>query len=140
MKFRRVSLSLSLFFIICFKSLTLIFIGKSLVIVFVFWVVDYFRGRSHRSTVQNLKRELSRSRLYLISDSNPFVDIDDMDLTESEYEVLEFICLNSSTNKELCKRFGKSLSTIKSQLKSIMDKAGVDNRYDLIALCRSNFT
>ncbi len=60
-------------------------------------------------------------------------------LTPREMEVLEILCLYRSTNQDLASRLGLRIQTVKTHMQRIFDKAGVDDRYQLIDLCRPFF-
>lgn len=139
MKLKKFTISLSIFFIVCFGSLSKIFILKAILLILISNIYSSIRFKKYIETIESLKSELTLSRSIIVSDFKSIIDIDNSGLTESEYEILEYICKFSPTNSELCKRFGKSLSTVKNQIKAIMDKLGVDSRYDLIMSCRNNF-
>lgn len=60
-------------------------------------------------------------------------------LTQREMEVLEILCITNSSNQELANELGIKIHTVKTHLRNIFDKAGVDDRHQLIDLCRSYF-
>lgn len=60
-------------------------------------------------------------------------------LTQREMEVLELLCTTSSSNQELANELGIKIHTVKTHLRNIFDKAGVDDRHQLIDLCKSYF-
>lgn len=89
--------------------------------------------------IEKYKKELMYNRILLLKCFWYTIDVDLIGLTKSEHEILEYLCIYRANTAEICSKFGKSQSTVKSQLRSIMDKAGADNRYQLIEMCRHNF-
>ncbi|MGM0432083.1 MAG: helix-turn-helix transcriptional regulator [Spirochaetota bacterium] len=60
-------------------------------------------------------------------------------LTGREMEVLETLCLTNASNQELADHLGIKIHTVKTHMRNIFDKAGVDDRHQLIDLCRGYF-
>lgn len=60
-------------------------------------------------------------------------------LTVREMEVLRILCLGYNSNQEIATELGLKVQTIKTHLSNIFDKVGVDDRYQLIDLCRLYF-
>lgn len=69
----------------------------------------------------------------------PF-DLTSCKLTKAEMKVLEHLVLYRASNADIAEKLNKSEITVKIQMKSIFDKLGADNRYQVIDLCRYNFT
>jgi DNA-binding CsgD family transcriptional regulator len=90
-------------------------------------------------TNTELKKEVFFTRLFHCKLFENAIDLDTIDLTNSETCVLKYLCIYGYSNKELASLLGKSESTIKSQLKSIMDKSGLDSRFELIESFKINF-
>lgn len=68
-----------------------------------------------------------------------YIDPIESGLTNAELQLLEALCLYKETNLQLSHRLNKSENTVKTQLKSISQKIGVDNRHQLIDACRGYF-
>jgi DNA-binding CsgD family transcriptional regulator len=67
------------------------------------------------------------------------LDISTINFTPRELEVLKELCVTRSTNKELADSMGLKVQTIKTHIRNIFDKSGVDDRYQLIDLFKNNF-
>jgi DNA-binding CsgD family transcriptional regulator len=67
------------------------------------------------------------------------LDPDSFGLTRREMEVLEVLCTTNATNQDLADELGIKIHTVKTHLRNIFDKAGVDDRHQLIDLCKSYF-
>jgi DNA-binding CsgD family transcriptional regulator len=67
------------------------------------------------------------------------LDISTINFTPRELEVLKEICLSRATNQELADSMGLKVQTIKTHLRNIFDKSGVDDRYQLIDLFKHNY-
>lgn len=138
--------------LICIALLIYYFISK------IFFVLPYFcflhsfalfislflAGFSFSDKIKSIdiekyKKEIMYSRVLLLKCFWFTIDVDLIGLTNSELELLEYLCIYRANTTEICSKFGKSQSTVKSQLRSIMDKAGADSRYQLIEMCRHNF-
>ena len=70
---------------------------------------------------------------------NETLDISTINFTPRELEVLKEFCLSRATNQELANNMGLKVQTIKTHLRNIFDKSGVDDRYQLIDLFKHNF-
>ena len=66
-------------------------------------------------------------------------DLERFDLTSREREILELLVTAKSTNKEIADVLGVKEDTVKKHLHNIYDKIGIDDRYELIDLCKNNF-
>lgn len=60
-------------------------------------------------------------------------------LTPRESEVLEFLCIYNASNQEIGVGLGIKQQTVKTHLGNIFEKAGVEDRHQLIDLCRWYF-
>ncbi len=60
-------------------------------------------------------------------------------LTPREMEVLSCLCVTNGTNKEMGLQLGIQPQTVKTHLRNIFDKAGVDDRHQLFDMCRVYF-
>jgi len=67
------------------------------------------------------------------------IDVSSIMLTPRELEVLKELCLSRATNQEIADTMGLKIQTIKTHIRNIFDKSGVDDRYQLIDLFRNNF-
>ncbi|MBL7006284.1 MAG: helix-turn-helix transcriptional regulator [Spirochaetia bacterium] len=67
------------------------------------------------------------------------VDISTINFTPRELEILKELCLTHPTNQELADTMGVKVQTIKTHIRNIFDKSGVDDRYQLIDLFKYNF-
>lgn len=67
------------------------------------------------------------------------IDVSTIKFTPRELEVLKELCLNRATNKELADSMGLTVQTIKTHIRNIFDKSGVDDRYQLIDLFKNNY-
>ncbi len=85
-----------------------------------------------------------RNRVLVLEDTlsklqGDTIDISDLNFTSREVEVLRELCLNRSSNSALAEALGIKEQTVKTHIKNIFDKAGVDDRYQLIDLFKGNF-
>lgn len=96
-----------------------------------FEYIDQVR-RDEQEKQQKLKQALNRYEMETLDPST-------IGLTPRELEVLQILCLYRSTNHELAARLGLRVQTVKTHMQRIFDKAGVDDRYQLIDLCRPFF-
>jgi len=112
-------------------------------------------NRSNESVIKQLRKEKSyletdifkqQDRLqYLNSilkeyeESNKPVDLELKNITPGEFRVVKTLCLYRGTDKEIGEKLNISENTVGIHLQRIRDKLGVDNRYEIIDLCRNNF-
>lgn len=68
-----------------------------------------------------------------------FVDPVDAGLTNAELILLKNLCLYHESNLDLSNRLNKSEYTIKNQLKKILLKIGVEDRHQLIDVCKNYY-
>lgn len=101
---------------------------------------DYFENiKKLKSEISDLSLELVEKDKLLESLEPDYIDPVTSGLTKAELKLLENLCMYRESNQELSERLGKSENTIKTQLKSIMQKIGVDNRHQLIEACKEYF-
>jgi DNA-binding CsgD family transcriptional regulator len=67
------------------------------------------------------------------------IDISSISFTPRELEILEMLCRTHESNQGLAKKLGITQQTVKTHLSNIFDKAGTDDRHQLIDLFRGNF-
>lgn len=148
---------ISLILIVGLIALSYVFIERSLndtlkalifyiIFLFTFSLITLDDMKSYFESIKKLKGEISElsSELVekdkLIESLEPdFIDPVASGLTKAELKLLETLCVYRESNQELSERLGKSGNTIKTQLKSIMQKIGVDNRHQLIEACKDYF-
>ncbi len=63
----------------------------------------------------------------------------DYPFTPREAEILEILCKTHSSNQEIADKLGIKIFTVKSHIKNIFDKAGVDDRHQLIDLFKFSY-
>lgn len=101
---------------------------------------SYFENiKKLKSEITELNTELMAKDKILESLDPDFINPVEAGLTKAELKLLENLCLYRESNQELSVRLGKSENTIKTQLKSITQKIGVDNRHQLIEACKDYF-
>lgn len=96
---------------------------------------------------EKLLREKIKGLNVTLEEKNAFIDIMDTDyinpveagLTPAELELLKNLCTYRESNTDLAIRLTKSENTIKSQMKRILLKIGVESRYQLIDVCRNYY-
>ncbi len=67
------------------------------------------------------------------------IDISSINFTNREVEILRKLCMNQGSNQDIADAFGIKEHTVKTHMRNIFDKAGVDDRHQLIDLFRYNF-
>jgi DNA-binding CsgD family transcriptional regulator len=67
------------------------------------------------------------------------LDPAEMKFTPRETEVLKALCESRGSNQEIADKLGIKEQTVKSHIKNLFDKAGVDDRHQLIDLFRHAF-
>jgi DNA-binding CsgD family transcriptional regulator len=67
------------------------------------------------------------------------IELSTIDLTHREIEVLKELCKSHGSNMDLALTLEVSVHTIKTHIKNIFDKTGVDDRHQLIDLFKANF-
>lgn len=67
------------------------------------------------------------------------IPLDSKKFTPREKEVLRYLCLEKLSNREISKRIGVKEQTVKTHLRRIFDKAGLDDRHELIENYKGNF-
>lgn len=67
------------------------------------------------------------------------LDPDQMGFTPREKEVLQSLCKTRGSNQEIADMLGIKEQTVKTHIKNIFDKAGVDDRHQLVDLFKNAF-
>ena len=67
------------------------------------------------------------------------IDISSINFTNREVEILKELCVNRGSNQDIAAAFGIKEHTVKTHMSNIFDKAGVDDRHQLIDLFKNNF-
>ena len=88
--------------------------------------------RKYREQAVQIRKRLE---LYESQTLNP----ERFGLTRREMEVLEKLCLTNASNKVLADELGIKPQTVKTHLRNIFDKAGVDDRHQLVVVCKGYF-
>lgn len=116
------------------------------IFIVTFSIIKLDDMRSYFDNIKKLKLEISELNSELVEKDKileslepDFIDPIASGLTKAELKLLESLCTYRESNQELSKRLGKSENTIKTQLKSITQKIGVDNRHQLIEACKDYF-
>ena len=117
--------------------------------LFVLLFASFFFGLAFVMYNDELKRYFElvnkyRKKLIDVEDkltkiSGETLNPDDMGFTPREMDVLKELCLHRGGNKEIAETLGITQQTVKTHIKKIFDKAGVDDRYQLIDLFRHAF-
>lgn len=125
------------------------FDGKFMRGIYVLIFASFFFGISLVMYYDELIRYLNLTKKYhtrLIEVENRLekisgdrLDPHTMGFTPRELEVLKELCLTYSSNQELAESLGIKEQTVKTHLMNIFDKAGVDDRHQLIDLFRHAF-
>jgi DNA-binding CsgD family transcriptional regulator len=95
--------------------------------------------RAQFDLMKKYREQTVRMRKRLRNYESSQLDPTSFGLTQREMEVLELLCTTSSSNQELANELGIKIHTVKTHLRNIFDKAGVDDRHQLIDLCKSYF-
>lgn len=88
--------------------------------------------RKRKREVDKLRRFMSLRKTFCDKDIDP----KDIGLTTAEFRILKYLCLYRESNIQLALRLGKSVNTVKVQMKKILLKVGAKNRYQLIDRCK----
>lgn len=120
-----------LFFIVFLTSLVIIMYDELTIYI--------KREKKYKKEIKNLNITIAQTQEYLKKIDANFIDPIQAGLTKKELILLEALCLYRESNIDLAERLGKSPNTIKVQLTRIMNKIGVETRYQLIDLCRHYF-
>lgn len=67
------------------------------------------------------------------------LDPDQMGFTPREREVLKTLCETRGSNQDIAQTLGIKEQTVKTHIKNIFDKAGVDDRHQLVDLFKNAF-
>ncbi len=102
----------------------------------IFYQEEFSHYFKHRKKYQEQLLSLRRRVDELKGDT---IDLTTVDLTPRETEVLKVLCLTHGSNNELAENLDLSIHTIKTHIKNIFDKTGIDDRHQLIDLFRANF-
>ncbi len=93
---------------------------------------------SAKATLENKLTRVNRQIDQIIASIEPF-DLSYAKLTKAELKVLEVLVIYRASNAEIAERLNKAQTTVKNQIKSILDKIGADDRWQVIEMCRNNF-
>ncbi len=104
-------------------------------------------GQLKNEKIKLEKEVLSRTRridklndqIAILEDKHKPFDLRNTKLSKAEMKVLECLVVYRVGNNEIAVKLGKSEATVKAQIRSIFNKLGVDNRFQVIDLCRHNF-
>ncbi|MBN2617793.1 MAG: hypothetical protein JXR64_05710 [Spirochaetales bacterium] len=127
------------------KTTSVVFIFISIILL-VFSLFKYYKANLSnwikrelrlRRMIENLTNSIIESDFSLCGKNQ--IDINELELSRAEYELLEALCIYKESNLDLGLRLNKSPNTIKVQLASIMTKTGTETRHQLTDLCRSYF-
>ena len=88
--------------------------------------------KGYRDRLISLNKQVDRYK-------DDTIDISTIDFTPREIEILRALCLTYNSNKDLAESLDISVHTIKTHMKNIFDKTGVDDRYQLIDLFKADF-
>ena len=92
----------------------------------------------HRNVLEKELKVLNRTIREMQKSSDP-LDFEAIGITERERDVLMALVVYGDTSKEIAERLQIGYETVKTHLKHIRDKLGVDRREEIIDLCRNNF-
>jgi DNA-binding CsgD family transcriptional regulator len=105
-------------------------------IVILFYQEEFFRHftrmREYQDQLLSLRKRVDELKIDTI-------ELSTVGLTPRETEVLKVLCLTHGSNNNLAESMDVSIHTIKTHIKNIFDKTGVDDRHQLIDLFRANF-
>lgn len=71
--------------------------------------------------------------------SGKTLDPEEIGLTPREIEVLRELCTSYGSNQEIAANLGITVHTVKTHIRKIFDKAGADDRHQLIDLFKHSF-
>lgn len=72
--------------------------------------------------------------------SGKALDPEEVGLTPREIEVLRELCTSYGSNQEIATSLGITVHTVKTHIRKIFDKAGADDRHQLIDLFKHSFS
>jgi len=88
---------------------------------------------------EQVKLEILEKEIALYeSDQKPF-NLDQCRLTPTELKIVKILTVNRATNREISEEMGIKESTVKQHFYRIFNKMGVDERYQIIDLCKYNY-
>lgn len=117
----------------------LIFFTSFVIIKFDEFTEYFDIEKEYKKEIEKLKIDLTNKENVISKLDIDFINPIDAGLTNAELEILENLCIYKESNNQLSKRLNKSVHTIKSQLISIYNKIGVDDRHQLIELCQNYY-
>ena len=89
--------------------------------------------------VREIKKKLKKIQEYREHVEHDYLDPREFSLTNAEFIILRYLCLYNESNSDLASRLGKSVNTVKVQMKKVLIKSGAESRHQLIDLCREYF-
>jgi len=115
-----------LFFVISFISCSLI-------------LLDEIRAYFEMEKSYTLAKTETENLKATVAEISGFINPNECGLSETEMLLLESLCLHNESIKDLAIRLNKSHHTIKTQLKNIYDKIGVESKVELVKACENYF-
>ncbi|MCK5154794.1 MAG: response regulator transcription factor [Spirochaetales bacterium] len=95
--------------------------------------------KRHFDLAKNYHEKLISMEIVLKRFKDATLDVSQINFTPRELDVLKELCVTRASNQELADAMKLNIQTIKTHLRNIFDKSGVDDRYQLIDLFKNNF-
>lgn len=89
--------------------------------------------------MERLAGELDKNKEKMDVFYKKYVDLSKFNLTKREYSILEKLCADNCTNKELAYDFNISLPSVKQHLNNIYSKLNIRRRSDVVEACKPYF-
>jgi len=105
-------------------------------IFIIFYQEEFSR---HFKLMKGYHKQTGSFRIKVDQLKTDTIDLSTIDFTPREVEVLKELCKSHGSNMELAFALEVSVHTIKTHIKNIFDKTGVDDRHQLIDLFKGNF-
>lgn len=94
--------------------------------------------KNHIAEKQSELTKLEKQIESIQGEKEPF-DLDKIGLTPAELRIVEALVKTRGTNKEISEQLGIKENTVKQHLYKVFNKMGVDERFQIIDLCKYNF-
>lgn len=117
-----------------------IIFGAFLYLIYLNDIKQYLdKEKFLKNKIIGLNMTLQEKEVIIQNIDTDFINPIDAGLTNAELELLENLCRYRESNADLANRLTKSENTIKSQMKKILLKIGVESRYQLIDVCKNYY-
>ena len=101
-------------------------------------ILERTRLKEYKEKNQRQLNDLESQISKIQKDKTPF-DLKKSGLTPAEIRIVEALVTTRGSNKEISESLGIKENTVKQHLYKVFNKMGVDDRFQIIDLCKYNF-